>query len=328
MLTFIVVLLVILVIVIGGLVLFSAWTARRVEAAVPPIGRFLEVDGTKIHYVDEGTGPAIVFVHGLAGQMQHLSYALRERLRTDYRVVFLDRPGAGYSERKPGASARLRAQGDMVAAFIRTLGLERPLVVGHSLGGAVALATALDHPEQVGGLALIAPLTHLQTDVPEALRRLAIASPVVRRIVAWTVAVPSTIRNGRAALREIFAPDPIPGDFPTRGGGLLGLRPKAFFSASSDMVAVQDDLEAMVARYPGLGIPVGILYGTADRILSHKVQGQPMVGKVPGATLDLVEEGGHMLPITAVDRTVRFIADMVGRVATKQAPLTAARTPQ
>ncbi len=299
---------------IGGLVLFSAWTAGRVEKAVPPIGRFVDIEGTRIHYLDEGTGPAIVFLHGLAGQMQHLTYALRERLRKDYRVIFMDRPGAGYSERKPGASARLTAQADVVAAFIEKLGLERPLLVGHSLGGAVVLATALDHPAQVGGVALIAPLTHLQSDVPPSLSRLAIASPVMRRIVAWTLAIPATIRNGPAALREIFAPDAVPADFGTRGGGLLGLRPKAFYSASSDMVAVQDDLEGMAARYPDLAIPVGILYGTADRVLDHKVQGEPMLAEVPGLTLDLIENGGHMLPITATERAAQLIISVAGRM--------------
>lgn len=304
----------IVVSVLAGPVIFSAWIASRVEKAVPPIGRFIDVEGTRLHYVDEGQGQAIVLVHGLAATMQHLTYGLRERLRQDYRVIFLDRPGAGYSERKPGASARLPAQGDMVAALIEKLGLDRPLVVGHSLGGAVALATALDHPAQVGGLALIAPLTHTVDDAPEALKQLAVASPVTRRIVAWTIAVPSTMMNGKAALAEVFAPDPVPADFATRGGGLLGLRPKAFYSASSDLVAVRSDLDDMVARYAGLAMPVGILYGTSDRILDYRVQGEAMVGKVPGVTLETIEGAGHMLPVSATERTARFIADMAERV--------------
>ena len=307
--------LVVPLLIIGGLVAFAAWTASRVETAVPAIGSFIEVDGTRLHYLDEGEGQPIVLVHGLAAQMQHLTYALRDRLRGKYRVIFVDRPGAGYSARKPGASARLPAQGDMVAALIRELGLERPLVVGHSLGGAVSLAAALDHPECVGALALVAPLTHLQVDVPAALQRLAVPSPVMRQIVAWTLAVPLTIYGGPASLATVFSPDPVPADFGVRGGGLLGLRPKAFYAASSDMVAVIDDLEDMARRYPGLRMPVGILYGTADQILNLEVQGKPMAATVPGLTLEIVEGGGHMLPITATDRTVRFIEEMAAKVA-------------
>ena len=304
----------------GALVAFAAWTTSRVEAAVPPIGRFIEVDGTRLHVLDEGAGPPIVLVHGLAAQMQHLTYALRERLRTDHRVIFFDRPGAGYSARKPGASARLPAQGDVVAALIRQLGLERPLVVGHSLGGAVALATALDHPDVVGALALIAPLTHPQPDPPPALKRLAIASPLARKVVAWTFAVPMTIVGGKASLAEVFSPDRVPADFATRGGGLLGLRPKAFYAASSDLVAVRDDLEGMVERYPSLRMPVGILVGTADIILDVGVQGKPMVAAVPGLELVEVPRGGHMLPITATDETVRFIAKMAGTIVGAPSP--------
>lgn len=306
----------------GALAAFAAWTAARVEKAVPPIGSFIEVDGTRLHYLDEGEGQPIVLVHGLAAQMQHLTYGLREALKGKYRVIFVDRPGSGYSERRPGASARLPAQGDMIAALIRKLGLQRPLVVGHSLGGAVALATALDHPDCVGALALVAPLTRSQEDVPEALSRLAVPSPARRQLVAWTLAVPMTIIGGPASLAQVFAPDPIPADFGIRGGGLLGVRPKAFYAASSDMVAVIDDLDDMAARYPGLRMPVGILYGTADRILNLEVQGKPMVDLVPGLVLDVVENGGHMLPITATERTVRFIEQMAGRID-RAAPATA-----
>ncbi len=314
MLAALVSLVVVLLLLCGGLAAFAAWTASRVEAAVPPIGAFIEVDGTRLHYLDEGTGQPIVLVHGLAAQMQHLTYALRERLRGQYRVIFVDRPGAGYSDRKPGASARLPAQGDMIAALIRKLGLDRPLVVGHSLGGAVSLAAALDHPDDVGALALVAPLTHTQADVPEALKRLAVPSPVMRGIIAWTLAVPMTIIGGKASLAQVFSPAAIPDDFGVRGGGLLGLRPKAFYAASSDMGAVRDDLDDMAKRYPGLRMPVGILFGTADNILRIEVQGEPMVAAVPGLVLDIVEDDGHMLPVTAVERTARFIEGMAGKI--------------
>ena len=172
-------------------------------------------------------------------------------------------------------------------------------------------------PRKVGGVALIAPLTHLQSDVPpEALKPARrCASPVMRRIVAWTFAVPSTILYGKAALAQVFSPDTVPADFGTRGGGLLGVRPKAFYAASSDMVAVRDDLDGMVARYSSLAMPIGILYGDRDTILDHRVQGEPMVGKVPGLTLEIVEGHGHMLPVAVPDRTAHFIVEMAARVA-------------
>ena len=303
-----------IVLVVAGLVLFTAFTARRVEAAVPPPGRIIDIDGARTHYVDVGAGPAIVLVHGLAGQLQHMTYALVDSLKDQHRVICVDRPGCGYSVRSSGASARLPAQAATIAALIRTLRLDRPVLVGHSLGGAVALATALDHPECVGGLALIAPLTHPQPDPPPALRHLAVASPLVRKVLAWTLATPFAMRFGAKALVDVFGPNPPPLDFGTRGGGLLGLRPSAFYGASCDIVAVNEDLPGMVGRYPSLDMPVGILFGAGDRILDPKTQGEPMLHAVDGLTLDQIEGQGHMLPLTATEQTARFIEKVWTRV--------------
>jgi pimeloyl-ACP methyl ester carboxylesterase len=127
-----------LTLLVAGLVAFTAWTARRIETALPPRGRFLEVDGARLHYLDKGQGPPIVMIHGLGGQMGHFTYALLDRLAREFRVVLIERPGSGHSTRPPGASATLRTQAGTIAKAIRALRLERPLVVGHSLGGAVA----------------------------------------------------------------------------------------------------------------------------------------------------------------------------------------------
>ena len=257
--------LLLLALVIGGLVVFSARTARQVEKAVPPLGRFIDVDGARIHYLDEGSGPPLLLIHGLAGQMRHFTHSLLDLLKSDYRVVIVDRPGSGYSTRPPQASAAIDAQARTIAHFAKTLGLERPLVVGHSLGGAIALSLALNHPEQVGGLALIAPATHPQDHVPPVFRGLEIRSRLLRRLVAWTLAIPMSIAYRDLVLGVVFGPQPVPADFATKGGGLLVLRPRSFIAASRDLVAATDNFGDMPARYQSLAVPVGILLGAGDR---------------------------------------------------------------
>ncbi len=274
---------------LGGLVIFTAVTARRVEAALPPRGRFIEIAGARIHYLDKGSGPAIVILHGLGGQMGNFTYALLERLTGEFRVILMDRPGSGYSTRARGATGRLTEQAATVAEFIRRLGLERPLLVGHSLGGAIALGVALD-----------------PRNVPAPFRALDIKSNFSRWLVAWTVATPVGIRRGKAILDAIFSPEPAPADFPTRAGGILGLRPRSFYNTSNDMRAVNLDLGAMVGRYPSLHVPVRILYGTSDQVLSHQVHGEAMKAKSSMVSVELVA-GGHMLPITSPDLTANFI---------------------
>lgn len=297
---------VLITLIVGGLVIFTAFTARRVEHALPPRGQFIEVSGARIHYLEKGSGPPIVILHGLGGQMGNFTYALLERLTDDFRVILIDRPGSGYSRRAPGATGRLTEQASIVAEFIRKLGLNRPLLVGHSLGGAIALGVALDHPEVVKALALVAPLTHVPKQVPAPFRALDIKSDFLRWLVAWTVATPIGIRRGKATLDAIFSPDPTPADFPIRGGGILGLRPRSFFNTSSDMRAVNFDLWKMAARYSSLRVPACILYGTNDEVLDYHVHGEGMKPKSPLISVELMP-GGHMLPIIAPDLTAKFI---------------------
>jgi pimeloyl-ACP methyl ester carboxylesterase len=216
--------LVLLALALGGLALFSAWTARQVEKRLPPHGRFIEVDGARIHYLDEGSGPKLLLIHGLAGQTRVFTHSLLDRLKRDYRVVILDRPGSGYSTRPSRASAAIGAQAHTIARFIEALGLERPLVVGHSLGGAIALA-------------------------------------------------------------------------------------------SRDLMATMEDLAHMQERYQRLTIPIGVLFGTGDRLLDPAKHGAAMATKVAGLDLELIEGGGHMVPISSADRAVTLIARMAQRVA-------------
>jgi len=298
--------------VVGGLVLFTAHTVRQVERALPPVGRFVDVPGARLHLVERGKGPGLLLVHGLAGQLAHFTYGIVDQLATEYRVVAVDRPGSGYSVRMPGASATLSAQADALAALIDTLQLGRTVVVGHSLGGAVALALAQRHPEHVAGLALLAPLTHPVQDVAPVFKGLKIAQPWMRTLVAWTLAVPLSMSKREEVLGILFGPEAAPGDFDTRGGSLLTLRPSHFIAACADLAAIPEDLPGMVPRYAAMRLPVSIIYGRGDGILNPTDQGEALAAKLPGAKLSLVA-GGHMLPITMPDPMVQFIREAAAR---------------
>ncbi|MBO0755368.1 MAG: alpha/beta hydrolase [Bradyrhizobiaceae bacterium] len=300
---------------LAGLVLFTAWTAYQVEKKLPPRGRFIDLDGARIHYLDEGTGPTLLLIHGLSGQMHNFTHSLLGKLRQDFRVVILDRPGSGYSTLPANASATIGVQAQIISRFCQEIKLGRPLIVGHSLGGAIALALALNHPEQVAGLALLAPVTHRPEGVPPPFDGIAIASPLLRRLIAWTLATPLSIANRERTLATIFGPEKVPPDFAVRGGGILNLRPCSFIGASAELMATQHELGEMPARYKDLTVPVGILYGSDDRILDPSAQGTALAAKVEGADLELIEGGGHMIPITSANRTAAFIARMAQRAA-------------
>ena len=298
----------ILAMLLALLALFSHRTSRRIDTFMPPAGRFVEVEGVRLHVRDEGSGPALVLIHGLGGQMGHFNYGAVRALSERYRVVAVDRPGSGHSTRPDGVPADLSTQARAIAALVRQLGLVRPTVVGHSLGGATALTLALEHPEQVGALALVAPLTHAPEAVPAAFRALTIERRWLRRLFAATLALPLGIVGSKGVLRQVFSPESVPPDFATRGGGLLGLRPSQFLASSADLQALAGHMAGLERRYGELRLPVRVLFGRQDGILDWRANGQALVDKIPGAFLELVE-GGHMLPITQPERTARFIED-------------------
>jgi pimeloyl-ACP methyl ester carboxylesterase len=256
-----------------------------------------------------------LLIHGLTGQMLNFTHSLLDRLTGDFRVVILDRPGSGYSTRPADAAATLTAQAQIISRFCDVLRLGRPLVVGHSLGGAIALALALDHPKQVSGLALLAPATQRPDHVPPPFNGLLIGSPLLRRIIAWTLATPVSIRSSAQTLPLLFGPEPVPDDFAVRGGGLLVLRPSAFIGASADLVETRGEPGDMQPPYENLTVPVGILFGADDRILDPTLHGKSLVAKVRSAELELIEGAGHMIPVTAAGRTAAFIARMAQRAA-------------
>jgi pimeloyl-ACP methyl ester carboxylesterase len=295
-----------------GLAAFSRRAARRIEEAVPMDGQLIDIGGDRIHYVEHGEGPPIVFVHGLSGQMRNFAWLPIDELARHHRVILIDRPGTGYSTRGAQSAANIYAQAETVVRFFNSLGVEKPVLVGHSLGGAIALAVALNHPQAVSRLALIAPLTHVPTEVPKAFRALVIRSGFVRRIVAHTLATPFALTTSAIVLKQVFAPEAVPADFPLRGGGMLSLRPQGFLGASEDLVAIEDttDLAGMERRYAELEVDVDVLFGRDDIVLDCIRHGEALRQRSKRVALKMVE-GGHMLPVTAPHITAAWLRAVI-----------------
>jgi len=300
-----------------GLAWFTRRTAARIVQYLPAKGRFVDVPGGQLHVRESGPegAPAVLLVHGLGGQMSHFDYGLAEQLAQSFRVVVVDRPGSGHSLRDEMTSADVSTQAAALALLIDTLALGRPTVVGHSLGGAIALALAVEHPASVGALALVAPLTHAPETAPQVFKALTIETRWVRKLFAWTLATPGAIVGSKKVLAAVFAPEQAPADFAVKGGGLHSLRPSQFLAASSDLQAIPLRMPLVQGRYAELALPLSVLYGRQDAILDWRENGQALVDKVPGARLELVD-GGHMLPVTQP----QVVADFVERAARAAAP--------
>ncbi|CDX11632.1 Lactone-specific esterase [Mesorhizobium sp. ORS 3324] len=299
--------------VVLALMLATWRIAARAERLVPACGRFVDIDGNRIHYVEEGEGRPIVFLHGLGAQLHHFRHTLFGRFGAGHRLIALDRPGSGYSVRATGASGRLPEQAEVVRRFIEELRLERPLVVGHSLGGAIALTLAVEHPEAISGIALLAPLTHLEARVRQKFDLLYIPSRLWRRVLAYTVAIPASLRCAVPTMKFIFAPQTVPQDYMIAGGGWLGLRPAHFLATSTDFVAVEEDLGRTERRYGEIAVPAGILFGAEDRVVNIAIHGEPVRGKIKELDFERVEGLGHMPQFVEPERVAAFIQRIAAR---------------
>jgi len=289
--------------------------ARRAETLVPPVGQLQSVPGGMIHYVEMGPAeaPPLVLIHGLSGQLQHFTYAMADLLASDFRLIILDRPGCGYSTRDHDHLAVLPEQARMIQTFLDIRNIEQPVLCGHSLGGAVALAMALDAPEKIRGLALLAPLTHPAADAG-SFKGLIVHSPVMRRLMAQTVAIPAAQRTAADVLQQVFSPSPCPEDFLIRAGAALGLRPKSFVTASADVTLASGGIALQSARYASeLKTPGAVLFGEADGVLSPQENGPTM--EPYGLHCEMAADQGHMLPITASMRCSQFVKDTIAKLS-------------
>ncbi|MEM9247395.1 MAG: alpha/beta hydrolase, partial [Pseudomonadota bacterium] len=191
--------------------------------------------------------------------------------------------------------------------------VSRPVLVGHSLGGAIVLAMALERPEQVGALVLLTPLTHPVAKPNPIFDGLRVRSRLLRRLLGYTIAVPLARQKTKETLDEVFAPEPWPEDFGIRAGGVLGLRPKGYVTTSGDLVAVEDEIEAQAGRYGTLKMPGFVLLADGDTLLPNAEQGSPL--SEHGFTIETLTGRGHMLPLTAPDDCAKLIRTAVAQAA-------------
>lgn len=290
----------------GGLALYSFAAGRMAKRRVPPLGGFIDLPGARLHYLAMGSGPSVVLVHGLTGQLRDFTFALAQQLAADHRVILFDRPGSGHSAWRRRGDRGIAAHAAILYEFLKLLGVKRPLVVGHSLGGAVALRLAIDYPDAVCGLGLICPLTQPVDEAPPMFQALMIESNVKRWLLSHTLAVPvGKLRRGEIA-RLLFAPDAVPADYGRRGGALLKDRASVFRTASREVLAVQAEMPGIAERSGEIGVPVAILFGRDDGVLDPSVHGERTAARVPHGSLTLID-GGHMIPATRPEAVAAWL---------------------
>jgi len=281
------------------------------ELHTPP-GKFVTAAGVPVHYVMDGEGRPVIYIHGAKGSVYDLLLSIGDRLAERYTAVAFDRPGSGFSGRSAQDGGSPQAQAAVLRAAAAALGLRRPILVGHSFGAAVALAWALDAPREVAAVVTLSGYV-LPLGGPPPWVVALMRSPTNLRAVGRL----GRSRLGRplvdSALRRAFFPAPPPRAY-ARIAPALALDEARLMSDGDDRKSAEAGLRSLQPRYARLDMPVVIVVGEQDRIVPPSTSGQ-LHALLPHAEIVRLPAAGHMPQFTdpdavlaAVDRAAELSA--------------------
>jgi pimeloyl-ACP methyl ester carboxylesterase len=285
---------------------------QQAEAENPPRGRFLEVDGVRLHYIERGEGPTLVLLHGngvLANDFEHSG--LLDRAAEHYRVIAFDRPGFGYSERPRGTVWTPQAQARLLRHALQELEVDSAIVLGHSWGTLVALSMALDAPDFVRGLVLLSGYYYpsLRADVLTA----GPAIPVVGDLMRYTVSPLVTRMLWRPLTKRVFAPQQVDARFQELPVWMM-LRPKQLRASAAETALMIPSATALAKRYPELKAPVIVMCGTQDKIVDFGHNSERLDERLPDSELRLQPGVGHMTHYAHPEQVMEAIDAIAARV--------------
>ena len=290
-------------VIIVAILAYGAWRSQSIVSDIvrkyPPLGSFVEAGGERVHYVDLGdkAAPAektILMLHGASANLRDLMTSIAPPLAAGGRVILIDRPGHGWTSRRAGrADAQLARQADIAAALLDTIGVKRAIVLGHSWAGALALRLALDHPDHVAGLILISPVTHPWPGGVGWINDVAV-TPVIGWLFTHTIIAPVGIRSLMQGIAFVFAPAEPPAGYIEQSGLPLLLRPNDFLANAEDLVDLKPQIVEQAQRYGGLKLPVLVIVGTTDNVVSPVIHSKAIAREIAGAKLIELDGAGHV----------------------------------
>jgi pimeloyl-ACP methyl ester carboxylesterase len=299
--------------VAAGCAGFGLWVNHRAgrrewqaERAFPPEGQFIGPPGQRIHAEVMGAGPDVVLIHGASGNTRDFTHSLTDRLAGEFRVAVFDRPGLGWSDPLPADGDSPAAQARALRDAAKSLGLRNPIVVGHSYGGAVAMAWALEAPQETAAVVLLGGAT-MPWPGGLGLWYALTASRFGRAMIVPLVTAFAPRSKIDDAMRVVFEPDPMPAEYDRHFAAGLTMRRRVLAENARQVNGLRPHVVDMAARYGDLSLPVEIMHGTADTIVPADIHAQPLAQLLPDAVLTLLPGIGHMPHHAAPEAVVAAI---------------------
>lgn len=293
----------------------NSLVARLTTWRHPPIGRFVDVDSVRLHYLERGDGaaPPVVLFHGNGAMIQDpLGAGLIDLLAQRYRVIVFDRPGFGHSRRPRHPRLTPETQAALFAMALEKLDVRDPILLGHSWGTLIALALALrggppgNAPQ---GLVLVAGY-YFPTWRPDVWLMSFPAIPIIGDIICYTLSPLLGWLLARAMIRSLFAPSEVPQAFTEKFPLALSLRPSQLRATAVESALMIPAAARLEAAYHRISCPLVIFHAPADTLIEPE-QGPRLKQAIPAAVLHSVANTGHMLHYAIPGEIVGAIDDMV-----------------
>ncbi|GFE63715.1 alpha/beta fold hydrolase [Litoreibacter roseus] len=259
-------------------------------------GQILDVNGTQVHAVVEGSGPDLILFHGAGGSHRDFTFSMVDKLKDDFRVVVFDRPGHGLTERidaRAGDGESLAEQADLLHSAAEMLNVSNAIVAGQSFGGALALNYTLRHPDDVAGVVAISAVSNPWPGELDAWYRVN-GTWLGQNVLIPIISVFATRNRVEGTLEGVFEPDPVPPGYIDHIGVDLATRPTQLRANVQQINRLLGDVKAQVGQYDQIDVPLEIIHGTADSTVPFDVHADPLSTQVKGARLTVLEGTGHM----------------------------------
>jgi pimeloyl-ACP methyl ester carboxylesterase len=299
---------------LGGSALITRLQTWAAVQARPPVGSFVRTRSGHLRVREFGQGQPVVLLHGAGGLLEDFMVAgVCHALAGSHRVIALDRPGYGYSSQPARDLKTPEEQAGWLDDVLDELGVERPILVGHSWGTLVALSHALTYPARASGLVLVSGF-YYPVERPLAQAVSIAAAPGVGFLLRHTVLPPLARLIAPAVIRFLFAPSPVPKRFEAFPVSLC-CRPAHRRAAAHDMEYLGATAAALCPHYRQVSIPSVLITGTGDKVVDPEHQTKRLWHDLPHAGLVELPGVGHMAHhvrpeavVSAVKRLTRWPA--------------------
>ena len=291
------------------LALVNRHFAKKAARDNPELGKFLQINDAKLHYVERGAGEPLVLLHGNGSMIQDFeSSGLIDLAAKNYRVIVFDRPGFGHSNRPRNVIWTAAAQAELINSALLRLGITRALVLGHSWGASVAIALALKHPALVRGLVLASGY-YYPTARADVLALSTPAVPLAGDVISHTLSPIVSRVMWPLMMAKIFGPHSVPSKFdgfPKE----MAVRPSQIRASAAESALMIPDAFSLQNQYANLKMPVSIIAGEEDRLIDIDEQSRRLHVNVAQSSFHGVPGTGHMVHQTATGTVMAAINEI------------------